>query len=64
LNTQNRQYVITVFIGFDLNGLGLISMEPDYIALDRRTEPFVTPRLIACLAVFSCLLSAVLVALT
>ena len=35
-------------------------MEPDYIALGRREQPFVTPRLLACLAVFSALLSALL----
>lgn len=49
---------------YALNDIGLTWMEPDYIVLDRRPEPFVTPRLIACLTVFASLLSAVLLALT
>ena len=38
-------------------------MDQDYITLDRRPDPFVTPRLVACLTVFSALLSSLVAVL-
>jgi hypothetical protein len=38
-------------------------MDKDYIILDRRPDPFATPRLVACLTVFSALLSSLVAVL-